>query len=140
MSYTPNPVYGLAHTKAYKPSIVSSFLEDYDDKKRCLQRHTDVYLLLRDKKLQSSIGLETLKEYIEKFRSPDMPVNNLTDEQLMQLVPIKEIYTFTERRQFMEFLEKKSEEIREGYKKAHENSSRYREYVKRYYKPDKSES
>lgn len=132
MTYSPNPLYGLAHTKEYKPTIVSSFCIDKDDKGNCIQRHSDVYLLLRDKKLQQSIGLETLKEYIERFRTPDMPINNLSDEQLMQLVPIKELYTFTERRQFMEFLESKQKELQDKYKEAHEKGTRYKQYVERF--------
>ena len=131
-NFITNVGYGLAHTKEYQPTVVSKFLIDKDSKGRCIQRHSDVYLFLRDQKLQKSVGLETLKEYVESFRTPETPAIDLTDEQLMSLIPPKDLYTQTERRMYMEYLESKSKEIQESYKELHETGSRYKSYLRKY--------
>ena len=85
--------YGISHTKEYKPSVIAPFLIDKDADGKFLKRHSDAYLLLRQNRLQETIGAESIRASLDQQRAMHgnslVPLENLSDEELFSLIEPK---------------------------------------------------
>lgn len=112
-----NPFFGARHSKMYKPSLVSTFLASYDKNTgECIKVHSDVQLLLRQKALQDTIGLESLKSYIEKLERPNYGARpQLTDDELLSMIEPRSINTITDCYQYSLFIADNEQRFKEKY-------------------------
>lgn len=112
--------YGVSHTKSYKPSVISPFLIDKSADGKFLKRHSDAYLLLRQNKLQQTIGAEAIRSYLDQQRavatSSLIPHDNLTDDELFQLIEPKDVNNLTTAYEFAQYLEQNSKQVKAKHK------------------------
>lgn len=130
--------YGSIHSRKYKPSAVSPYLNEYDDDGRCIKRHSDVYLLLRQKRLQETIGVDQIRQYINSLYTPtqaNMP--DMSDEELLELIPPKGVDNLTTAYQYAKYIQKHQDEIKEQYKAKVKEKQYYEKALKRFFKEDK---
>lgn len=110
-----NIAFGAAHSKSYKRPVISSFLTAHDAAGKVIKRHRDLYLLLRQKNLQQKIGLETIRNYVEKMIQPVTPMPNLSDDELFQLIEPKSIDNITDAYQYARYLQSRHNEVKDKY-------------------------
>lgn len=108
-----NAGYGVAHSRFYKPSIVSRLLGERDSKGEMQVIRTDAYLLLRQNNLEKQIGVESLRRYFDSLRGSFdfVDTSRLSDDELFSLIPPKGVNNLTTAQEYAEFLQAKSEEV-----------------------------
>lgn len=114
--------YGISHSKEYKPSPVAKFLvEKNKETGRFLKRHSDAFLLLRQNKLQQSIGADVIRGYLDNLRavhgSSMIPSENLTDDELFSLIEPKSVNNLTTAHEFAQYLKANKDKIVNDHKK-----------------------
>lgn len=115
--------YGIAHTKQYKPSIISQFLSETDEGGRLVHVNSDVYLLTRQDSLIKKIGVESVRAYIAGMLQTDSQQSQMfTDEQLFSLIEPKEVNNLTTRYEFMQYFKKSHDKLKARYDKLKESS------------------
>lgn len=131
---SPALSYGLSHTKQYKPSPIAPFLIERDSKGRFIKRHSDAYLLLRQRKLQESIGVDVIRGYLDALRSVHgsslIPHEDLTDDELFSLIEPKQVNNLTTAHEFAKFLKSNKDGIIEKHKqvvKEHQSRTKWYE-------------
>lgn len=112
---TSRRTYGAQHSRKYKPSVVSSFLVDRDDKGRVVKIHSDVHLLLHQENLQKKIGIDAIRNYIDQMHVNATPRPNLTDDELFGLIEPKEINNITDAWKFAKYLQDNSDKVKTAY-------------------------
>ena len=129
--------YGDAHSKRYEPTPISQFLIERDEVGNIVTYNSDVHLLLRQKNLHKSIGLDTIRAYVDSLNKNPDPLHNLSDDELMSLIPPDGIDTITDAYQYQKYVEAHSEHIKKEYKKLQDYKKRqadwkqtYEEYTK----------
>lgn len=126
--------FGINHSKYYKPSVVSPFLEEKDDKGRLIRRHSDVYLLLRQERLQKSIGVESLRAYISQMasRGEVSPIPaDMSDDDLFNLIEPKDVDNLTDAWKFGQYLNQRKEELTGKYNSLRKHYTRYQRAVEK---------
>lgn len=127
--------YGLSHSKQYKPSIVSKFVHERDEDGNLIKTHSDAWLLLRQRKLQETIGAESIRRYIDQLRVQDTissATADLSDEELLSLIPPKAVDNLTTSWEYSQYLQKNSEEFKKNYDEAVKRSRTISAFKKRY--------
>ncbi len=108
--------YGISHTKEYKPSVIAPFLIDKDADGKFLKRHSDAYLLLRQNRLQETIGAESIRAYLDQQRAMHgtslVPHDNLSDEELFSLIEPKEVNNLTTAYEFANYLKENGDKVK----------------------------
>lgn len=127
-----NPNYGDGHTKRYNPSEISQFLVEHDEEGNVIRYNNDVRLLLHQKNLHKKIGLDVVRSYVDGLNRNPEPQHNLTDDQLMSMLPPDEIDTFTEAYQYRKYLEENSKEFKSKYEKMQKDAEVLTAFKKRY--------
>lgn len=132
-----NPNYSDTHSKRYKPSIISSFLVEKDSDGNVLRYNNDVKLLLRQKDLHKSLGYDAIRAYIDRLNTNPEPHHNLTDDELMGLIPPDGLDTITDLYQYNKYLEYHKNEIKSKYdslqkhkKESQERAERFKSFFK----------
>ena len=132
-----NPNYSDAHSKRYQSSVISPFLVERDDKGNVLRYNNDIKLLLRQKDLHKSIGYDAIRAYVDKLNTNPIPTHNLTDEELMGLIPPDGVDTITDLYQYNKYLEAHQKEIKSRYdalqkhkREAKEREDRFNSFFK----------
>lgn len=130
----PALVYGAKHTKRYRPSVISSVLCDVDENGNLQALHSDAYFLLRQKNLHEKIGVEAIRTYLDRMglgaSSPDG--TNLSDDELIALIPPKDVDNLTDVWKYGRYLQEKGKEILEKAKEAHARHKSYSDYKRKY--------
>ncbi|AXF52719.1 MAG: hypothetical protein [Microviridae sp.] len=128
-SLDPCMTYGIDHSKFYNPSIVSNFLSEFDEKGNFIKRHSDVHLLLRQQNLHKSIGVESLRRYFEQQNMAGnqtalFSTDNLSDDELFDLIEPKSINNLTSAYEFGRYLEAHDKELKQKVKDLRETRDR----------------
>lgn len=129
-----NPYFGHQHSRIYKKTVISDFLESIDKDGECVKVHSDIHLLLRQKKIQDTIGLESLRQYIDKIERPNTgPRPQLSDAELMTLIEPRELNTITDMYQYSRFIQDNEAKMLDKYnqlKEAHKRQQNLFTFVK----------
>lgn len=142
----PCLTYGIRQTRTYKPSVVSPFLDERDSDGNLIKRHSDVHLLLRQESLQKSIGVESLRQYLDRIHvngNQAFSTDNLTNDQLLDLIPPREINNLTTQYEWMKYLEDNENQLKlklEEYQKTRARQSDFEKWFKPKDKSDKDKS
>lgn len=107
--------YGAKHSVYYTPSVISPILTERDENGDVVKINSDVYFLLRQKNLHQSIGVESIRAYIDSLERQPVDRPELTDEELFSLIEPKSINTLTDAYQYARYLESHSNDIKEKY-------------------------
>lgn len=125
--------YGDGHSRFYKPSVISPLLcsNTQDDKGNVV--HTtifnDVNLLLRQKDVSKSVGIDALRNYVESLMVERKESHNFTDDELFQLIEPKSINTLTDAYQYAKYIEAHSKEIKDKYDNIVKHKKAYDDYM-----------
>lgn len=112
-----NISYGSAHSKHYKPQLVESLTICHDCDNNAVKKHTDIYLMLRQKALTQESQLTILRDYMSNIQIREIRDQQLTDEQLHSIVNFRDINTITDAYEYSQFLAKNQNKLRDGYNK-----------------------
>lgn len=124
--------YGSGHTKLYTKSVVADFLcNRSDDEENETHFISDIHLLLRQKKLHDSIGVDALRAYLESIDNGTPQSHNFTDEELFQLIEPKGLNTITDRYQFAKYLQANQDDIKQKYENLKSSSESYKSFIKK---------
>lgn len=123
--------YGISHSKQYKPSIVSKFINERDEDGNLIKCHSDAWLLLRQRKLQETIGAESIRRYIDNLRvqQTTSSASDLTDDELFALIPPKEVNNLTTSYEYSKYLQQNSDEFKKNYEKLTNMKKRNEQYT-----------
>ena len=135
--------YGLRHTKKYKPSIVTSFLNERDSDGNLIKRHSDVYLILRQESLQRSIGIDALRRHFDAARmngNTSMSTDGLTDDQIFDLIEPKAVNNLTTAYEWANYLKEHEDELKAKRDEYVKTRSRQEEFEKWFKPKDKDKS
>ena len=120
--------YGLSHSKRYVPSPIREFLVERDAESNFIKMKSDVHLLLHQKDMQKHIGTSVIQRYIDEQRQSAMqsliPHENLTDDELFNLIEPKEVNNITTAYEFAKYLQSNSKEFNKRYNDAVEAKRR----------------
>lgn len=119
-------IYGTAHSVLYTPSVVSPMLVERDQDDNIVKINSDVHLLVRQKNLHKTIGVESLRAYVDALERTPIERPNLTDDELFQLIEPKDINTLTDAYQYAQYLKSHENDVKERY----ENLKKYKESLK----------
>lgn len=109
-------VYGAGHTRRYNKSIVADFLvTSSDDVDKVTKIHSDINLLLRQKNVHKSIGIENLRDYVEHLQMSEPEKHNFTDDELFSMIEPKSINNLTTMFEYARYIQDRSEKIKEKY-------------------------
>lgn len=111
----PCLTYGKQHSRSYVPSILAPFLVDRDDKGRVVKQHSDVHLLLHQQNLQKKIGVDAIRNYLDKLHRDPTPRPDLSDDELFSLIEPKEVNNLTDAWKFAKYLQGNSDKVRTKY-------------------------
>lgn len=117
---TFNPHYGAGHSKKYQPQLIEELTISCDCDENVIKKHSDLYLMLRQKQIDSDAKMSILRDYINGMQIREPVDHNLTDEQLHQIVSFRDINTITDAYEYSQFLAKNQHKLRDGYKKLNE--------------------
>lgn len=117
----PHPclTYGIRHSRYYVPSVVSPFLDERDKDGKLIKRHNDVHLILRQEKLQRTIGIEALRRHFDSMRmngNTSMSTDALTDDQLFDLIEPKAVNNLTTAYEWANYLQDHHKELQKKHK------------------------
>lgn len=108
--------YGLGHTKKYTKSIVCDFLASVSsDEDKVVQFRSDVNLILRQKNLHNTIGIDNLRNYLQNLDQGQPISHHFSDDELFDLIDPKGVNTITDAFEFSKYIEKHDAEIKERY-------------------------
>lgn len=128
--------YGVKHSRSYVPSLVTQFLDERDEKGCMLKRHSDIHLLLRQESLQRKIGVDALRRYFDQNMmngNRSGTTDNLTDDQLFELIPLKEVNNLTTAYEWACYLSDNEKELKsryESYKKTRDKQDAFTKWFK----------
>lgn len=138
--------YGVDHSKQYKPSVVAPFLREADTDGSLVKVHSDIHLLLRQKSLQRSIGVDSLRAYFDGLvnsQGSSMSTDQLSDDQLFELIPPKSVNNLTTRYEWAQYLQDHEKELKAKLSESKKFASKQKElndWLKSLKdKPDKSD-
>lgn len=123
--------YGVKHSRRYKPSPLAQFLIERDDNGNMVKLHSDVYLLLHQKNIEKYLGADALRNYINQMISPSYERPDLSDDELMQLIPPKDVNNLTTSYQYCKYLQEHSEMIKQNYKNKLKENEVYEKMYKK---------
>lgn len=127
-----NPNYGDGHSKRYQPSEISSFLVEHDEEGNIVRYNNDVRLLLHQKDLHKKIGLDVIRSYVDSLNGNPEPKLDLSDEELLSILPPDELDTFTDAYQYRKYLDEHHQEFKTKYDALQARKKQYDEEKKRY--------
>lgn len=127
--------YGISHSCFYKKSPVSDYLNEIDENGRLIKRHSDVHLLLRQKHLQEIIGVDSIRTYLGQMLqpSPKIPLPDLSDKELIELIPPKDVNNLTSAHLYAKYLQENQDKIKANYKRKLEENKYYEKALKRFF-------
>lgn len=127
--------YGVKHSRFYKKSPVSDYLNELNEDGRVIKRHSDVHLLLRQKRLQETIGVDSIRSYISSMVAPqsNVPMPDLSDKELLELIPPKDVNNLTTSHLYAKYLQANQDKIKENYKRKLEENKYYEKALKRFF-------
>lgn len=137
--FHPCLTYGINHTRHYVPSVVTSLLDERDEHGRLLKRHSDVHLILRQEKLQRSIGVEALRRHFDQMRmngNTSMSTDNLTDDQLFAMIEPKAVNNLTTAYEWANYLQDHHKELQKKHKEYMDKVAKDREFWSTFGKKD----
>lgn len=112
-----NISYGSAHSKHYKPQLIESLTICHDCDNNAVKKHTDIYLMLRQKALTQESQLTILRDYMSNIQIREIRDQQLTDDQLHSIVNFRDINTITDAFEYSQFLAKNQAKLRDAHKK-----------------------
>lgn len=131
IEFPPCQTYGIKHSRHYVPSLVTKFLDERDSDGRLIKRHNDVHLILRQEKLQRTIGVEALRRHFDSMRmngNTSMTTDALTDDQLFNLIDPKEVNNLTTAYEFANYLQDHHKELQKRHKEYMKQAEKDREF------------
>lgn len=135
----PCQTYGISHSRHYEPSVVTSFLDERDENGMLIKRHNDVHLILRQESLQRSIGIETLRRHFDQMRmngNTSMSTDNLTDDELFQLIPPKSVNNLTTAYEWANYLQDHEADLKKKHKEYMDKVAKDRDFWRTFGKKD----
>lgn len=131
-----NKFYGVKHSKSYRPSVISKFLMDVDDDGNIQQVHSDVYLLLRQKKLSQTIGSDAIRNYIDSLYvgSHASLTTDFSDEELFDCIVPKEINNITDAHKYAQYLKAHSDDVKTKFNELRNKRKQYHDEISVRYK------
>lgn len=131
----PCQTYGVSHSRFYVKSPVSDYLNELDENGRLIKRHSDVHLLLRQKRLQETIGVDSIRSYLSSMVAPQssVPMPDLSDKELLELIPPKDVNNLTTSHLYAKYLQANQDKIKENYKRKLEENKYYEKALKRFF-------
>lgn len=137
----PCLTYGLSHSKEYVPSVVSPFLVDKDSEGKFIKRHSDAYLLLRQKNIEKTIGVQSIRNYLDMQQAAaqrsSVDTTQLSDDDILQLIEPREINNLTTAYEYAQYLQKNSKEVSKNLDKIKTQKEQYNLFAERYHLKDK---
>ena len=132
----PCLTFGISHSKEYKPSVIANYLVDKDSDGNFIKRHSDAFLLLRQKKLQETIGTEAIRAYLDQMRQNAVqsvvPHDNLSDKELFALIEPKEVNNITTAYEFAKYLKDNSDKVKAKHKELADKKQQMINFNKKY--------
>ena len=120
MDYNVN--YGLAHTNLFKAQAIQACQVDtIDSDSHLFKLRSDIDLLLYDKSMQTKIGADSLRNYIDSVnaassvKSP-IDTSKLSDEELFSLINPRDVNTITDAFEYARWCKSHDDELRANYK------------------------
>lgn len=124
--------YGAKHSIYYTPSVISPILTERDENGDIVKINSDVYFLLRQKNLHQSVGIESIRAYLDSIERQPIERPELTDDELFSLIEPKSINTLTDAYQYARYLESHSDEIKVKYAQLKAQKKSYDNYMSKY--------
>lgn len=119
--------YGSGHTRRYTPSVLSPFLvQQSDDDDKVVHYTNDVHLLLRQKNLHKTIGMDALRSYFVNIDNGSPISHHFSDDELFDLIDPKGLGTITDAYEFSKYLQNHSDDIKKRYDTLKKESKRYK--------------
>lgn len=128
---SPCMTYGSKHTRRYVQSPIAQFLVERDDDGNMIKIHSDVYLLLHQKNIQRHLGVDAIRSYLNSMIVPSSPMPDLSDDELMELIPPKDVNNLTTSYQYCKYLQEHSETIKQNYKNKLKENEVYEKMYKK---------
>lgn len=113
----PKVKYGSGHTRRYSKSPLADFLVQCStDDIPVVHFCNDVHILLRQKNLHKTIGVDVLRSYFENIDNGSPDSHHFSDDELFSLIDPKGLGTITDAYEFSKYIEKTSVDLKERYK------------------------
>jgi hypothetical protein len=97
---TLNPDFGSSHTKTMQAQPIQACMIDVlDDDSHLVKCRSDIDLLLYDKSIQTKIGADAVRNYIDNLNSSSntgVDTSSFSDSELFSLIDPKDINTITD--------------------------------------------
>lgn len=123
----PKVKYGSGHTRRYSKSPLSSFLvQKSSDDIEVVHYCSDVHILLRQKNLHKTIGVDVLRSYFENIDNGAPDSHHFSDDELFDLIDPKGIGTITDAFEFSKFIEKQDADLKKRYQTLKKESKRFK--------------
>lgn len=123
---------GDMHSKHFKPNVLVPFLVSRNEDGLINKFNSDTHLLLRQLDVQKSIGYEAIRNYVDSLNSKSPESHNLSDDELLSLLPPDGVDTITDVYQYSKFLQSHEKEIKEQYRKYQDDYKRLESFKKKY--------
>lgn len=114
---TINISYGALHSKKYRKQLIEDLTLCHDCDDNVIKKHSDIYLMLRQKALNTESQMTILRDYMSKIQIREIRDQQLTDDQLHSIVNFRDINTITDAYEYSQFLAKNQNKLRDGYNK-----------------------
>ena len=113
-----NPDFGLSHSlQIRKQPILDVSVDELDSSSHLVKFRSDVELLLYDKSLQTKLGADALRYYLDNLNSSDSSdTSKFSDDELFQLIDPKDVNTITDAYEYARYIKQHSEQVKENYK------------------------
>ena len=123
----PKVKYGSGHTRKYSKSVLADYcVQVSNDDDKVVHYCSDVHILLRQKNLHKTIGIDVLRTYFENIDNGAPDSHHFTDDELFELVDPKGLGTITDAFEFSKYIEKQDADLKKRYKTLKEESKRYK--------------
>lgn len=124
--------YGISHTKKYTKSLVADFLVERDKDSNMCTFINDINLLLRQKSLHRTIGVDHLRNYVEQLEQKQPERHNFTDEELFKMIEPKSVNNLTTGYEYARYLQENSDKMKDAYKRMKKEKDAFERYMKKY--------
>lgn len=121
--------YGCGHTKRYSKSVVADFLVERSSETGEVHINSDVHLLLRQKNLHKTIGIDVLRNYLEALDNGEPHSHQFSDDELFQLIEPKGLGTITDAYEFSKYLQNNDDKMKSKYKDLKQNYLDRKKYL-----------
>lgn len=124
--------YGLQHSKKYIKSVVADFLvnSSTDDEDKEVKINSDINLLLRQKTIHRSVGIDLLRDYVQNLQRENSEQYNFSDDELFSMIEPREINNLTTMYEYARYMQDNSKQIKSKFEELVKSKEKYYESLK----------